>query len=258
VGKKTNSQFIKDSKKVHANKYTYDKTIYNGSHSRVTITCPIHGDYPQLATSHLSGNGCPKCGIELSRNSKFQNKDNFVTKAKEIHGQKYDYSLFQYKSAKTKSTIICHKHGSFLQHPNNHLSGKGCKKCADDQMAITRSDTAIDFINKAKFVHGNLYLYEKILNIENHHCKVKIICLKHGGFLQTPNAHLMGHGCPRCKKIVLKNGFVCDSKVEAYYLMKLIKSKVNFYHNLVYPNCPRNFKYDFYIPSENKYIEITS
>ena len=53
----------------------------------------------------------------------------FEQKAKEIHGDKYDYSLSNYKNAKTKIKIICPEHGEFEQIPDAHLKGQGCPFC---------------------------------------------------------------------------------------------------------------------------------
>lgn len=53
----------------------------------------------------------------------------FINQAKEIHGDKYDYSLVEYKSAKTKILIICEEHDIFEQTPDGHLSDRGCPIC---------------------------------------------------------------------------------------------------------------------------------
>lgn len=55
--------------------------------------------------------------------------DEFIEKAKAVHGDKYDYSKVVYVNTKSKVSIICPKHGLFLQSPNDHLENRGCKKC---------------------------------------------------------------------------------------------------------------------------------
>lgn len=57
----TNEQFIEKGTKIHNGKYVYNKTEYNGIFEKVCIICPIHGEFWQEASSHLSGCGCPKC-----------------------------------------------------------------------------------------------------------------------------------------------------------------------------------------------------
>lgn len=55
--------------------------------------------------------------------------EEFIKRAKEIHGNKYDYSLVDYKNARTKVKIICPEHGVFEQQPRAHLNKQGCPKC---------------------------------------------------------------------------------------------------------------------------------
>ena len=59
-----------------------------------------------------------------------QNKDQlFINKSRKVHGDRYDYSLVDYKKAKSPVVIICNKHGKFNQAPTHHLSGQGCPIC---------------------------------------------------------------------------------------------------------------------------------
>ena len=118
----------------------------------------------------------------------------FIDKAKQVHNNKYDYSKTIYKNAHTKTIIICKKHGEFKQNPNNHLHNNGCSICANNIRLTTKQ-----FINKANKVHNNKYDYSKTI-YKTSIIKIKIICKKHGGFLQTPNSHLCGQGCPKCDK----------------------------------------------------------
>ena len=63
------SEFIERANKTHNNRYSYDKvdTKNRDENGKVTITCPIHGDYQQNPISHLNGNGCPKCAGTISK-----------------------------------------------------------------------------------------------------------------------------------------------------------------------------------------------
>lgn len=120
----------------------------------------------------------------------------FVNKAISKHGNKYDYSEVVYKNSKTKIIIICPIHGKFTQNPSKHLSGQGCPKCAGNF-----KHTRDSFIKEAILKHGNKYDYSKV-EYKNCDTKVKIICSKHGEFLQTPYAHLNSCGCIECSKII--------------------------------------------------------
>jgi hypothetical protein len=59
--KYTNQSFIDKANEIHKGKYLYDNLDYQGANKKVTITCPKHGDFSQVAASHLQGIGCPYC-----------------------------------------------------------------------------------------------------------------------------------------------------------------------------------------------------
>lgn len=125
--------------------------------------------------------------------------EEFIERAKKIHGNKYDYSKVNVVKAHEKVLIICPIHGEFLMTPSNHLSSQGCPKCRYVAVSEKLSDNKDSFCEKAKIIHGNKYDYSK-LNYANNRTKVCIICPIHGEFWQSPNKHLMGQGCPYCGK----------------------------------------------------------
>ena len=122
--KSDSNEFVKKAKKIHGDKYIYDKVEYVNNKVKVCITCPIHGDFWQKPNSHLGGCGCPKCG-----GKKKSNTEEFIEKAKSVHKDKYDYSKANYVNVKHPVVITCPIHGDFLQTPNDHLNGCGCSKC---------------------------------------------------------------------------------------------------------------------------------
>ena len=122
----------------------------------------------------------------------FDTKD-FIKKAKEKHGNKYDYSKVEYVDSKTKVCIICPIHGEFWQLPNNHLRGKGCSKCKGG-VKLTNEE----FIKKANIKFKNFFNYSKV-NYTNATTPIIITCPIHGDFWQTPQSHLHStYGCPSC------------------------------------------------------------
>lgn len=123
--------------------------------------------------------------------------EEFIQEAKQIHGDKYDYSKVNYINAYTKVCIICSKHGEFWQCPHNHLSGAGCLKCAKDLQKQKFTIPKEIFIERANKVHKNKYDYS-IINYINVKTHIDIICPIHGIFKQTPQHHLSGNGCPKC------------------------------------------------------------
>lgn len=123
--------------------------------------------------------------------------DQFIAHAKEVHGDKYDYSKTLYVSAKTKAIIICNVHGEFLQQPQNHLLGRGCELCSYIHRGLNHRTIEIDFIAKACEIHDNKYTYNNVKYIKSQ-SHVSITCPTHGDFIQTPSNHLNGYGCPEC------------------------------------------------------------
>ena len=61
--------------------------------------------------------------------------EEFIKKAREVHGDRYDYSKVEYVNSTTKVCIICPKHGEFWQRPSHHTDGRGCLKCASENNA---------------------------------------------------------------------------------------------------------------------------
>ena len=109
----TTDEFIKKSKDVHSDKYDYSNVEYVDSFTAVKIQCPIHGEFNQLPTYHLSGNGCSECGLDRVKDRLKFSDDDFIGKSKEVHGDKYDYSKVEYVNNRTDVLIICPKHGEF-------------------------------------------------------------------------------------------------------------------------------------------------
>ena len=108
VHKLNTSEFIEKANQIHKNKYNYSLVDYVNSKTKVTITCPIHGDFEQIPNSHLNGDGCLRCSNNYSPNT-----NEWIDKAKLTHNNKYDYSLVDYGNSKNKVKITCPIHGDF-------------------------------------------------------------------------------------------------------------------------------------------------
>lgn len=121
--------------------------------------------------------------------------EQFIIKAKTVHGDKYTYELVDYKHSKDKVKIICPIHGIWGQTPNVHLSGKGCPHCAGNEALSATAKS--EFTTKANIIHNSKYSYE-LVEYKHSKEKVKIICKHHGIYEQVPNSHLQGRGCPVC------------------------------------------------------------
>lgn len=246
----TTEEFIEKARNVHGDKYDYSKTEYKNWQEKVIIICPKHGEFRQKPNAHLNGNGCPECFKERqsinTRNRNIITQEEFIEKARKIHGDKYDYSKVVYVDSHTKVVIICPKHGEFKQSPNNHLRGHGCPKCSSEKIAEQNTFTTQEFIERARKVHGDRYDYSKVIYLKAKK-KVCIICPEHGEFLQTPDSHLRGNGCPKCNK----------SHLERLVFDYLTKSKVEFEEQKEFDWLVKSKKMplDFYLPIYNTAIE---
>lgn len=185
------NEFVEKARVVHNGKYDYSTTVYSKRRSKVSIICPIHGVFEQIAEVHLYGSGCPKCA------GRGKTTTDLISEFVEVHGSKYDYSKVLYTNAKERIEIVCPKHGSFWQTPNSHLNGSGCSKCAYEYRSNLHSLGVDKFILRSKEIHCCMYDYS-LVNYKNSKTKVDIICHKHGVFKQTPTEHLDGSGCPKC------------------------------------------------------------
>ena len=240
MGKKlTKDEFIQQANSIHNGKYDYSKVEYINSKEKVCIICPKHGEFWMIPNNHLRKHGCPKCKSEKIALSKRYNSNVFIKKAKNVHGNKFDYSNLEYIDSKTKVVIkcnVCKK--EFKQTPRDHLQGYGCPYCGG-----TKKLSKDDFIKKAKKVHGDKYDYSNVEYI-NSKTKIKIICPEHGSFWQMPREHLQGKGCPHCN----------ESKLEREVENLLLENNIRF-------ETQKRFDWlglqslDFYLPDYNIAIE---
>jgi len=119
-------------------------------------------------------------------------QEEYIQKAKYVHGDRYDYSKAVYTKSDETVVLVCSEHGEFKQRAADHLAGKGCSSCSG-----TKKLTQDEFLTKAVAVHGDKYDYKHVVYV-NGITKVRIVCAEHGEFLQTPASHLGGHGCIVC------------------------------------------------------------
>lgn len=223
----TTESFIEKAIQVHGDKYDYSKVYYRGCLESVTIICPEHGEFKQKPMIHLRNHGCPKCGKIETRKSNEQTTEEWIKKAKSIHGDKYDYSKVEYKGWNQKVCIICPIHGEFWQNPTSHIAKhhkQGCPECSKNS-----AKTNEQFIQEAIKTHGNKYDYSKV-NYINAKTKVCIICPEHGEFLQMPYMHLRHTGCPKCNS---------NKKTTEQFIQKakLIHGNKYDYSKSMYVNC---------------------
>ena len=239
----TKEEFIERSIKIHGEKYDYSMIDFVNMNTKVEIYCKEHDIiFEQAPCNHVFGKtGCVSC----QQNKRRMTQEEFILKAKEIHGERYDYSLVKYINSQTKVTLICSLHGEFEQKPNKHILGNNCKKCIELEKRLTTEQ----FIQKAINIHGDRYDYS-LVDYKTNSDKVPIICKEHGVFHQSPAHHIHAtqkQGCPTCR----------DSKGEMYISKLLDDNNVKYTRQYKFDGCvhKRKLPFDFYLHDYNICIE---
>lgn len=206
----SHAEFLQRAKALHGDFYDYSQFHYVNCRSKGLIGCPIHGYFEQIAASHIiKGNGCKECATD----GLVKSHEKFLADARIVHGDRYDYSRFEYVTARTPGTIICPVHGSFEKTPTDHTSRSrkaGCPRCSREKASIHLSRmraamppptawyTTEQYIARAKALHGDRYDYSQTEYVRSY-LPVTIICPAHGSFEQVASNHVTtGNGCPRC------------------------------------------------------------
>jgi hypothetical protein len=128
IRKEAEERFIKKSIIIHKGKYDYSLVKFTVPHTKVKIICPIHGVFEQSTRSHCNEkHGCKQCQDSRLRKT----TEEFISEAKKVHGDRYDYSLVDYKNGNIDVKIICKEHGIFEQWPQTHCKDHGCPKCKE-------------------------------------------------------------------------------------------------------------------------------
>ena len=236
-------EFIRRAREIHGDKYDYSKVEYINNRTKICIICPVHGEFWQTPNRHLDGQGCPKCGIKKRSAKKTLTTQKFINKAREIHGDKYDYSKVEYKNAKEKVCIICPKHGEFWQAPSCHLNCNGCPECGKIVCHKKTQLSQEEIIKRFEMVHNKQYDYSKV-SYKGKHTKVCIICPVHGEFWQTPHNHLKGNGCPKCR----------NSHLEKFVEKVLTEGNIKFIEKYKTKWLGKQHL-DFFLPEYNVAIE---
>lgn len=174
---------------------------------------------------------------------KLKNQE-FISKCREIHGDKFDYSKTEFKNVRNKIIIICPEHGDFLISATNHIHAKqGCSACARDKHRLTRISP--ERLENLKKVHNNKYEYKDLSVTKGF---INIVCPNHGDFTQYLYFHEYGHGCSQCNS---------TSRGEDRIKFFLENLNITFKRNYEFEDCKRvkRLRFDFYLPELNMCIE---
>jgi hypothetical protein len=242
-------KFIELARKKHGDKYDYSKVVYVDSKVKVTITCPVHGDFEQLPSEHIMGKGCEKCAIEYRAQLRTKDTEWFITKAREIHGDKYTYERSVYTGSKDPIIVTCPTHGDWETTPNTILDKHGCPKCKGEECTERQLKDAAQFLEDVKKVHGDFYDYSKTVYTGSKN-KIIVTCPTHGDFEIMAADHLAGAGCAKCYA----------SRGERRVRLCLESLGIDFveqkrYDSPLAPGARKVFYIDFFIPEKNLAVE---
>lgn len=202
----TIEEVIEKFRAVHGDLYIYSNAIYLGAIKPIVITCREHGPFTTTPSRHLKGSGCQFCGnIKIGKMKKLT-LDEFISRARDTHGSRYQYSgsLWTGDNGKSQAKITCLLHGDFIQSTASHIAGSGCHNCSNDKQRevrgkMPRRDTA-QLIADFRIQHGDLYDYS-LVTFTQVNDYVSIGCPVHGIFSQKVSMHLKGSGCPKCRSV---------------------------------------------------------
>lgn len=229
----TTEEFIEACREVHNNFYDYTDTVYTRGVDSVSIRCPTHGEFSQVAAYHKSGNGCQKCGDTT------KSHEQFMTEVRRVHGSKHRV-LDRYVNNKTKMRFECETHGVWKCKPLSYLSGKGCPTC------VVRKSHA-DFVKQVQTLQPEY----KVVGEYTKSCEpVDIECHQHGIWSPTANDLLSGSECPKCARLG-------KSKGESAIVSLLDSINVEYSEEFAPEGCidKGQLRFDFYLPDHNLLIE---
>ena len=248
TSRKISNNIIKERlEKICGNNVSFNINEYINTNTPLKLKCNnCNKFFLRDVNALLYNNSCPYCNSK-QRNLTYDNNE-FIEKAKVVHGDRYDYSKTVYEKTDKKICVICHEkdkfnneHGIFWVTPHAHIGmmKSGCPKCSGKYKKTTE-----DFIKEAKLIHGDFYNYNNVF-YENAKTKISIGCPIHGYFNQTPNMHLSGKGCPICK----------ESSFERKIRLFFNEHNINFTSQYK-PSWLKPLSIDFFIKEINLAIEV--
>jgi len=185
------TEFTVKAVKIHGNKYNYDKTEYINAHTKILISCNTCKNlFLQTPNKHLLGHGCPNCAI-INKRKPVLTTEEYISKAKSVHGDKYNYDNTIYSGPNKKVVIHCNNCGHDLEQiANIHLKSGKCANCA-------KINKVKEFVELALKLHGNKYNYNQVTEISKRKLKIYCnTCKKY--FYQSKSRHLNSLGCREC------------------------------------------------------------
>ena len=250
-------QHLEALRKVHPT-YKFPDYIANFTlvTSKITVVCPVHGEF-LASTHHLKkGKGCKLCATAKNAEARRWNQDNMQTRIlSKRPDSPYTYHPETFKGYREEMVITCSIHGSFTQTLEAHMQGKGCRMCAciQNSLKVLRSDA--DLRMAASEAHGEYTYPEELTRVAS---KWRINCPQHGQFEQLGYVHLRGSKCPSCagtgskgqKELLELVKSIYPDAISDYRFSRTSKQQIDVY----IPSLKMGFEYDgiYWHSSANK------
>lgn len=233
--KRTRETFEIAARKIHGDKYDYSKVLYKNNKIKVTLTCrACVKDFEIRPDAHMNGKGCSICGYKVAAKKRSDSPDKFISDARRIHGDRYNYSSINYVGAHHKLDIICAKHGVFKQIPANHLRGVGCPKCrlskGENTIMNVLNDINIHYESEKSFEDCiNPYTNSKLyfdFHLPDHN-----ICIEYDGeqhFMSTEFFAGEAGLLATKERDLIKSRYCKDNNIFLYRIMYLDRDNIDY------------------------------
>lgn len=213
-------------------KFDFSEAVYfNNNNTPIKIFCKEHKVWFYRRPYHLDNRncGCEQCSKEVHKKRRLT-QDEYIQRAYEIHGDKYNFSETVYIKSDMPITAWCNIHKEYftLTQASDLINrdSRGCPKCGIIARVASITSNTVEFISKAILIHKDTYDYSKVSYINNR-IPVEITCKQHGVFNQKPDVHLSGSGCPHCANILKAKRF--HNKPTSLYYVKIYKDNMVYY-----------------------------
>ena len=207
--KLTTKDFVERARLKWGDRFGYDETVYVSMYEKITVRCLEHGLFEITPKNFLGGSrhGCNECANESMRRRFRQSTSEFIERAVQVHGARYDYSTAKYKNANSPVSIVCRKHGQFIQRASHHLKGHSCPRCSGVGRYTTER-----YVETARSVHGNRYDYSRV-RYKHKNQMIEIGCPSHGFFKMRAGNHIhQASGCQKCANEVRNDSTRLDTR----------------------------------------------
>ena len=197
----TQTQFLQRANKVAPVNLDFSKSVFHDTRTKVVVTCKIHGDFEILPSNLFQGANCRECAQTQAGRKRRVSKKDLIDRLKTKFGNLYEVDKNSVVKATSPIQLKCKTHGWFEGLIGNLLNSSGCPSCQNQRAAAIRSKQAklskSEIIKRFTKLHGETYSYSSSVP-DGINSTIKILCHKHGYFMQKVSIHMQGKGCPDC------------------------------------------------------------